>query len=158
MAPTEHSQGWLCTQKWAVKNARTSLGSSHILRRMKFSSKQWKLQEHWPQMSFKGQCSCRCLQMQCGCCIKVVLGKLTSLCSSMYAHLVIVQAEQEPSSMFFSSHKQQMGSQVAIVKSNLSISCFLNAKNVLHFWRKKKKTKRNDFAWNQKLKTLKPFL
>lgn len=46
VAPIEHSlpeaRGWLCTQRCAGGDARTSAGSSHVLRMMKFSSKQWQ--------------------------------------------------------------------------------------------------------------------
>lgn len=46
VAPIEHSlpeaRGWLCMQRCAGGDARTSAGSSHVLRMMKFSSKQWQ--------------------------------------------------------------------------------------------------------------------
>lgn len=49
VAPLEPSlpeaQGWLRTQNCAGKGARTSAGSSHVLRMMKFSSKQREPQE-----------------------------------------------------------------------------------------------------------------
>ena len=115
----------------------------------------------WHWWCFKGKYSCSCLQTQWGHWgegrfrqankspfFSVITSGNCRGCSLSKNHLL----------PFFYSHKQQMGSWMGSAKSNLSISCFLNMKNVLHFSKRKKKTDKEKLLWNQKLKTPKPSL